>query len=42
MAVSRESTKNTDWASFDKIFISKSSKLLGDKVEIFLGGKMES
>ena len=31
--------KNTDWASFDKIFISKSSKLLGDKVEVFLGGK---
>lgn len=31
--------KNTDWASFDKIFISKSSKLIGDKVEIFLGGK---
>lgn len=31
--------KNTDWASFDKIFRSRSGKLLGDNAEIFLGGK---
>ena len=31
--------KNTDWSSFVKIFISKSSKLFGENVEIFLGGK---
>ncbi|KMJ04039.1 MULTISPECIES: DUF4238 domain-containing protein [Serratia] len=31
--------KSTDWASFDKIFISKSIKLLGDNVEIFFGGE---
>src|SRR5690554_1274786 len=31
--------KKLDWASFDKLFISGSTKLFGRDVEIFVGGK---